>query len=110
MKGDALKIAVLMVLASSMISGCSSQKQPVVVAPTGHVIVNEPPPPLKQELVGTPPGDSYVWVQGYWTRAEGRWVWVAGHWQTRPTATATWLPGHWDRSASGWIWTPGLWQ
>ena len=110
MKGDRLKIAALMVLGSSMIVGCSSPKKPVVVAPTGQVIVAEQPPPLKQEAVGAPPGDSYVWTQGYWAHTDTRWVWIPGHWQMRPTATSTWVPGHWDRTVNGWVWTPGYWQ
>jgi YXWGXW repeat-containing protein len=109
MRGNALKLAALMILGSATIMGCSTSK-PVVVTPTGQVVVTQEPPPPKQEVIGTAPGASYIWVQGYWMHTDGRWVWVPGHWQARPTVTAIWVPGHWDRTPNGWVWTPGRWQ
>ena len=110
MKGAALKLAALMLLGSAIITACSTSK-PVVVTPTGQVLVTEQPPPAKQEFAGTPPpGESYVWAQGYWMHTDNRWVWVPGHWQARPTATATWVPGHWDKAVNGWVWTAGHWE
>jgi hypothetical protein len=109
MKREVFKLLAVIGLGGALIMGCSTQK-PVVVTPTGQVVVTEAPPAPRREIVGTAPGASYVWVEGYWMHSDNRWVWVPGHWQIRPTATAVWVPGHWNRTINGWIWTPGQWQ
>jgi hypothetical protein len=90
-------------------SGCYSSHKRVVVTPSGEVVTEAPPPP-HEEVVGTAPGESYVWVSGYRRHHDGRWVWVPGHWQTRPRPGATWVAGHWDHTIDGWVWTPGHWD
>jgi hypothetical protein len=109
MRRDAVRAMALLGLGGLLISGCATSR-PVTVTPTGQVVVTEPPPAPRKEVVGTPPGAQYVWVQGYWTHVDNRWVWIPGHWQVRPTSTATWVPGRWDRTVTGWVWTPGHWE
>jgi hypothetical protein len=115
MKRQIFKLSLLTVLgatlivSASLIAGCSTGR-PVVVTPSGAVVVPEAPPPPKHEAVGAPPNASQVWVEGYWSYQDGRWAWISGHWETRPTATAAWVPGHWDHTNVGWVWRPGYWQ
>jgi len=109
MKRKAMRLLLLVGLGSFALTACETSR-PVVVTPTGQVVVTEPPPPPRKEVVGTPPGAQYVWVQGYWTHTDNRWVWIPGHWQVRPTATSTWVAGHWDRTPTGWLWSRGHWE
>src|SRR5438045_3858722 len=109
MKRNTMRALTLFGLGGLLLTGCPSH-HPVVVTPTGQVVVTEAPPPVRQEVVSTPPSAGYVWIQGYWTHTNNRWVWTPGRWQARPTTTATWVSGHWDRTVNGWVWTPGHWE
>ena len=112
MKRETLRILLLVLLGSLFISGCATKHyEPVVsTTPTGEVVVTEAPPAPRQEVVGTAPSTSHVWVEGYWMRSNGRWVWVPGHYESRPRLNASWVPGHWNQTSRGWVWTPGYWQ
>jgi hypothetical protein len=85
---------------------------PVVVerTPAGELVVQEPPPALREEVViGVAPSPLHVWVPGYWAWHD-RWVWVAGRWEVPPRHGAVWSPGHWQSHAHGWVWRPGHWR
>jgi len=109
MRREAMRIVAIIGLGSVLLTGCYTHRQ-VEVTPTGQVVVTEPPPPVRHEVITTSPGAQYVWAAGYWTHTDNRWVWIPGHWQIRPAGVSTWVPGHWDKNISGWIWTPGHWE
>src|SRR5262245_51750056 len=115
MKRQTIQLLLLFILSSMAASGCYHQTvvretQPVVVSPTGDVVVREAPPPVKHEVITTAPSASHVWIPGYWINRQGRYVWMPGHWELRPRSGAAWVPGHWDSTSRGWIWTPGHWE
>src|ERR1051326_7655425 len=117
MRKYSIQTLLLAAIGSFLITGCYSHhaamRQPATVtSPAGEIVVTEPPPEPRKEIVGVAPDERQVWVAGYWVRSGGRWVWVPGHWEVRPRAGAMWVPGHWDKDPSGrgWLWTPGHWN
>lgn len=91
-------------------TACSSHRaRPVaMVVPENQIVVEAPPEP-KPELPGVAPGESYMWMSGYWGNINNRWVWVPGHWE-RSRPGAVWVAGRWDKTDKGWAWIPGRWQ
>lgn len=82
-----------------LLAGCTlfepSQPTPVVVTPPAtvqheQVVVREPiivrdaPPPPRAEIIAAAPSSQHIWVPGYWTRREDRWVWRPGQWELGP--------------------------
>jgi len=112
MRTEAFKALAWMALGVVLAIGCSDRQvhEKVVVTPSGEVVTTETPPPPRSEMIGSPPGTSYVWAPGYWTYQNERWVWLPGHWDLRPRAGVNWIPGHWDKEPRGWVWTPGHWE
>ena len=45
------------------------------------VVIGRTPPPLRYERRPPPPGEGFVWVDGYWRVDRGRYVWAPGVWQ-----------------------------
>jgi hypothetical protein len=117
-----ITFGLLPVVASVLLSGCASHDQPMVVTTydkptettttTRTVVVTEAPPEPRVEVEGPAPSTSSVWIQGYWTHVDNRWVWYPGHWELRPRVNAAWMAGHWDKdpTGKGWMWTPGHWE
>jgi hypothetical protein len=116
MKKITFGILPLVASGSLLLSGCISHHHAEYVTTepvtTRTVVVTEAPPPPQTEVEGNPPAESDVWVAGYWTHVDDRWVWMPGHWEARPHANAMWVPGHWDQNpdTKGYVWTPGYWQ
>jgi hypothetical protein len=112
MKREILRLMVMVTLGGCFVSGCATKhyEPTVTTTPTGQVIVTEAPPPVRQEVVGTAPTTSHVWIQGYWMYRNGNWAWVPGHWEVRPRLNAAWVPGHWDQTSRGYAWNPGHWE
>jgi hypothetical protein len=108
MKRDWARLLAMTAVGGILITGCATH-QPVVVTPTGQVVVPEAPPPPKHEEVSTVPAGQ-IWVPGYWSYVANRWVWIPGRYQAVPQAGAMWSPGHWDHTSRGWVWTPGHWE
>jgi hypothetical protein len=73
----------------------------------GRGIVEEAPPPAREEVVIYKPG--YVWIQGNYTRATGRWAWVPGRY-VRERPGYVFIGGRWDRWPSGYVWVMGGWR
>ncbi len=109
MKQDLRKILAMSVLGGALLTACETH-HPVVVTPTGRIVVPEAPPAPRREVAGVPPATSDIWVPGYWTYTNNRWVWVPGSWQNPPRVGATWIAGHWEHTSTGWVWTPGHWE
>ena len=101
-----------MIWGSFLFTACQTKHyEPVVTTtPTGEVVVTEAPPAPQQEVVGTAPTTSHVWIPGYWMYKNNRYVWVPGHYEVRPRLNAVWVPGQWNHTSRGWVWTPGHWQ
>ena len=74
------------------------------------VLVEQPPPPRKLEIVPLPPGPDYAWVPGQWMYSEGKWIWNEGAYKLRPYVGAVWMGGYWARHGRGWTWVRGHWR
>ncbi len=111
MKSTTGRLVAAVCLSSVLLVGCATRhREHVVVAPTGAVVVASEPPAPRHEAIPVAPGESAVWIPGYWTYQNTRWVWVAGHYEARPHPGAAWVPGHWDHTHHGWVWSPGHWD
>lgn len=61
-----------------------------------------PPPPRREVVVEQGrPGPDYVWVEGYWDGAPGRYTWVGGHWDRPPHPGMRWSSPRWERDHDG---------
>lgn len=93
----------------------------VVVAPhmvgcaggyASYTYATIPPPPLRVETYGPPPGVGYAWIQGYWGYSGNSYVWVPGRWDRPPRGRREWRPGRWerDRDRNRDRWNEGQWR
>ena len=96
------KLAVAAVTVASLTVPAFSQ--------VGIVIGRNPPPPMRWERRPPPPGPGSVWIDGFWSWRDGRYVWIPGHWDRSPYAGAYWSHGHWDHYPDGWHWHEGHWD
>ena len=114
MKREFFRLLLLIGLGAFIATGCYTRR--VVVresapVPTGEVIVSsEPPKPRHEVIVGVAPSPAHVWVGGFWTYRDGRWVWIPGHWERGPHVGAHWSAGHWVHRPRGWVWVEGRWD
>lgn len=84
----------------------------VVVEERPHdvIVVREDPPPLRVERMPPPPSREHVWIGGYYTYSDHRYVWVAGRYAVPPRAGAHWEPDRWERGDDGHHYVPGRWR
>ena len=54
------------------------------------------------------PGDSYIWIPGYWSYADSDYYWVPGAWVMAPWVGALWTPPWWGFYNGAYIWHRGL--
>ncbi|MGH7523354.1 MAG: YXWGXW repeat-containing protein [Gemmatimonadales bacterium] len=79
--------------------------------PAGVSVVVRRPPPERVEVVGTAPGQGYVWIRGHYAWQDNDYAWVAGRWDRPPQASYRhWTPGHWQHTRGGWYWVEGRWR
>lgn len=97
-----LALAVLPVLALTVLGGC-------VVAPAPYAVATVPPPAPVNEVVGVAPYPGYVWIGGYWGWGGGRYVWHPGRWAA-PRPGYYWVPHRWIHRPDGWYGERGHWQ
>ncbi len=97
MKAQYLGVVFAAMLIAGVLSGCY-----------GEVVVREPPPADREEVVEAAPYPDYVWIPGHWAW-EGQYVWVQGTWRRPPHERATWARGHWAQRSGGWMWIEGHW-
>lgn len=59
----------------------------------GYAAQAPPPAPRYGPSFRRPPvpGPGFVWVDGYWSFARGRYVWVGGYWSRPPIAGGYWV-------------------
>ncbi len=84
--------------------------KPLKHAWTSTVMVEQPPPGPKLELVPLSPGPEYAWIPGRWAWREGQWVWQGGYWAKPPGAGLTWVNGYWAKHGKSWTWIEGRWR
>jgi hypothetical protein len=68
--------------------------------------IGPPPPPRVVRVQPPAPGPGYLWVQGYYYPAGGRYKWHDGYWSRPPYEGAHWVApqhdgqfyqdGHWE--------------
>ena len=110
MKTGTVRILACMTLSGTLLAGCVYHER-TAVTPSGEVVVvKEAPPEPRHEVIGVAPSPSHVWISGYWSYRNGRYVWVPGHYENRPHTASVWVAGHWDHTSRGWVWTPGHWE
>jgi hypothetical protein len=74
-----------------------------------RVVVQNPPPPPRVEVVREAPSHDHFWVSGHWRRDGHDWDWVAGRWERRRPAEI-WVAPHWIKSGPEWVFVGGYWQ
>ena len=55
------------------------------------------------------PGDSFIWIPGYWAWGPDGYFWVPGTWVIAPRVGFLWTPGYWGWGGGLYIWHPGYW-
>lgn len=95
-----LLVASALGLAVPAVGGC-------VVETRGAVVVDSPPPPPRRRVVAARPG--FVWVEGYWVNAGGKWVWRDGYWE-RERHGYVYVQGRWVNRAGRWHWVEPRWE
>jgi len=68
--------------------------------------IGPPPPPRVVSVLPPRPGPEFIWVEGYWYPAGGRYRWHDGYWTRPPYDGARWVgprhdgdrffAGYWD--------------
>ena len=69
-----------------------------------------PPPALRFEERGVPPGAGYAWIDGYWGYGGGRYAWVPGRWDRPPRGRSRWEAGRWGTRHGRYQYRPGRWR
>ena len=72
--------------------------------------VSSPPPPLRYEAYGRPPGAGYVWINGYWGYRSNNYFWTAGRWERPPRGHRRWEDGRWEHRGDRYYWREGHWR
>ncbi len=73
---------------SFWVTGCACSHTTLVREPAtlyypkGELVLREPVLEPRRESEGVAPDRMFVWVPGYWTGANQKWVWIVGHWET----------------------------
>ncbi len=88
MNKEMLRRSAWIIVGSMVLIGCSSNpsyarrsRDAAVVTPSGDVVVPNPAPPARHEVIPAPPGNGYFWIPSSWIYENQRWIWLPGHWQ-----------------------------
>lgn len=109
-----VKSALLVVVGTSMLTGCVVhervvyRQRPAAVVDNEVVVTEAPPPPIVEETV-VAPGPGFVWVGGVWAW-HGRWVWEKGHWAHPPRPGAVWVAPRYVVHGGRRVWVRGGWR
>jgi hypothetical protein len=74
---------------------------------TGEYVVDEDPPPPRDEVVVERPG--FVYIHGHWGRDHGRWAWSAGRYE-RERHGYRYVDGRWEHRGNRHVWVDGTWR
>ena len=102
MRSSHLKYSTIVIL-GLVLGACAS------APPPGRVYVVDRPPPARVEVISRAPGPDFIWIGGYWRRADTRWDWVPGHY-VRREGGRKWVAGHWAHDRRGWYFVEGRWR
>ena len=95
----ALLVAAAGLSAVPAMTGCYASE--------GGYIVEEGPPPSRDEVVVARPG--FLWVHGHWTHPGRSWVWRGGYYE-RERPNQIYVEGRWERRGRGHVWVDGGWR
>jgi hypothetical protein len=129
---------VVLFILPAVALGCHAHVQAAAPEPAGEVVVVAPPPPPAEAVAtvdveavqeGEPeevtatseppdliyeertdsPGESYVWVAGYWgwTGADWRWYW--GRWERVPADGRIYIEPYYERVGDRVVYVHGYW-
>jgi WXXGXW repeat (2 copies) len=73
------------------------------------IVIAQPPPASRVEVMGRAPGPGYFWLSGYWRWTGGRHVWVAGRWEPYRSGHF-WVMAHWVRAGVNYRFVGGYWR
>jgi hypothetical protein len=93
-------VAILVIATAAPLAGCLATGEV-----SGEIVEEEPPPP-RQEVIEVRPG--FVHIEGHWYRRGGKWEWQEGRYE-RERHGEHWIAGHWDRRGKGHVWVEGHW-
>ena len=110
MRTVTIRSASLVILGLAMLLGTPS----LAATPAQFgvaVVVTVPPPDLPVYDQPPCPGDSYMWVPGYWAWDADfdDYFWVPGTWVLAPQVGFFWTPGYWSWSGASFVWINGYW-
>ena len=97
------------ILASLVVAGSTIAAVPAVSGcyGTGTLVVEDVPPPPREEIVVSRPG--HIWVHGHWMRPGRTWVWRGGYYE-RERSDQVYVEGRWERRGRGHVWIDGGWR
>ena len=75
------------VLLALLLTGASAAHSQVSVG----IRIGPPPAPRAIRVHPPRPGPDYIWVDGYWYPADGRYRWHEGYWTRPPYDGARWI-------------------
>lgn len=100
-------------LAATLVAGSAAAALPAIAAlggcyaSEGAYVVEESPPPVRNEVVVYRPG--YLWVHGHWARSGPHWAWRSGYYE-RERPNQVFVEGRWERRGRGHVWVDGGWR
>ena len=97
-------------LVALLVTGAALTTMPAMTgcfAGEGAYVVEDAPPPAREEVVVSRPG--FVWVHGRWSHPGSRWVWQGGYYE-RERQNQVYVEGRWERRGRGHVWVDGGWR
>ena len=96
-------------LSAAALSGAVLSSIPLMTGCAGEAsyVVEEDPPPAREEVVTYRPG--FVWVHGRWSHPGSRWVWEGGRYE-RERSNQVYVEGRWERRGHSHVWVEGGWH
>jgi len=94
------KIALALLLAFTLIPAASF----------AQVVIRVGPPPPVYERRGPPPGDGYVWQNGYHRYDGDHYTWTPGHYEQPPHRGQRWVAHHWEHHHGQYVLVEGHWR
>lgn len=75
-----------------------------------QVMIRIGPPPPVYERRGPPPGEGYIWQDGYHRYEGGQYVWTPGRYQQPPRRGQHWVAHHWVHRHGEYVMVEGHWR
>jgi hypothetical protein len=94
------KIALTLLLAITLIPAASF----------AQVVIRVGPPPPVYERRGPPPGEGYVWQNGYHRYDGDHYVWTPGRYEQPPHRGQRWVAHRWEHRHGQYVLVEGHWR